>query len=151
MSTVGILAYGSLIEEPGKEIEPRIIRRINDIETPFPIEFARSSKSRGGAPTLIPIENGAQVIAVILVLEQSVSVSDAKDLIWRRETRNEDTNEKYSPPSNPGPNHVMVEEISSLGGIDNVLYTKIGSNIKLLTPEHLADLAICSARGKAGD
>lgn len=50
MSTVGILAYGSLIEEPGKEIEPRIIRRINDIETPFPIEFARSSKSRGGAP-----------------------------------------------------------------------------------------------------
>lgn len=78
-------------------------------------------------------------------------MSDAKDLIWRRETRNEDTNEKYSPPSNPGPNHVMVEEISSLGGIDNVLYTKIGSNIKLLTPEHLADLAICSARGKAGD
>jgi len=151
MSTVGILAYGSLIEDPGKEIKPLIIEWVNDIETPFPVEFARSSKSRGGAPTLIPIEGGNLVKAVILVLEQSVSVSDAKDFIWRRETRNEDTKKKYDPPLNPGPNHIIVEELSSLGGIDNILYTKIGSNIKLLTPDHLADLAICSARGHAGE
>jgi len=151
MSTVGILAYGSLIEDPGKEICPLIIERIKDIETPFPVEFARSSKSRGGAPTLIPFENGSQVMAVILVLKHSVSVSDAKDLMWRRETRRMGTGMKYSPPPNPGVNHVIVKEITDLGGIDHVLYTRIGSNIKHLKPDHLADLAICSARGKAGD
>ncbi|QEX18085.1 hypothetical protein FRZ44_33890 [Hypericibacter terrae] len=47
--TVGILAYGSLIDDPGEEIAGAIIRMTADILTPFSIEFARRSRSRGGA------------------------------------------------------------------------------------------------------
>ena len=42
MSTIGILAYGSLIEDPGTEIKPIIRERKEGITTPFSIEFARS-------------------------------------------------------------------------------------------------------------
>jgi len=57
MGSIGILAYGSLIEEPGKEIEPLIRERRKGIKTPFSIEFARSSSTRDGAPTLVPVED----------------------------------------------------------------------------------------------
>lgn len=43
---IGILAYGSLIEDPGKELKPLIIERIPNVKTPFSVEFARSSSSR---------------------------------------------------------------------------------------------------------
>ena len=55
---VGILAYGSLIDDPGSEIGEVIADVISDIETPFSVEFARSSSTRSGAPTLIPVEAG---------------------------------------------------------------------------------------------
>ncbi len=57
ISTVGILAYGSLIDDPGAEIEPVILRRI-DCRTPFKVEFARASESRKGGPTLVPYDIG---------------------------------------------------------------------------------------------
>jgi hypothetical protein len=60
MDKVGILAYGSLIGEPGPEIEPSIVRRIACV-TPFKVEFARASKTRTGGPSLVPYEAGAQV------------------------------------------------------------------------------------------
>ncbi len=150
MSNIGILAYGSLIEDPGPEIGPLIRERIENVETPFRVEFARSSSSRGSAPTLVPVDDGASVNAVILVLDSRVSVERAEDLLWRRETRNEGGNKHYNLPSNPGPNNVIVKRIRELGGVTPVLYTHIGANIKQRTPEHLADLAICSARGEAG-
>src|SRR5262249_52648561 len=50
---IGILAYGSLINDPGVEIEPLIVERIST-RTPFPVEYARLSKSRGGGPTVVP-------------------------------------------------------------------------------------------------
>ena len=37
MSNIGILAYGSLIDYPGKEIKELIDSRIENIETPFKI------------------------------------------------------------------------------------------------------------------
>jgi len=46
MPSVGILAYGSLIYEPGEEIGPLVVKRLS-IETPFCVEFARSSSTRG--------------------------------------------------------------------------------------------------------
>ena len=51
---IGILAYGSLIDDPGREIEPLIISGIKEVDTPFRIEFARASRTRDGAPKLIP-------------------------------------------------------------------------------------------------
>ena len=52
-SAVGILAYGSLIADPGVEIGPLIVRRIDTL-TPFPVEYARFSATRGGRPTAVP-------------------------------------------------------------------------------------------------
>ena len=58
---IGILAYGSLIDDPGDEIKPLVKQKIEGVETPFAIEFARSSKSRNGAPTLIPVSQAVCV------------------------------------------------------------------------------------------
>src|SRR5258706_3443441 len=78
---LGVLAYGSLIEDVGPEIEPRIQLSIRNVETPFRIEYARASRSRDGAPTLIPVkQGGAQVSAVIHVLDPDVRVEQAKEL-----------------------------------------------------------------------
>jgi hypothetical protein len=45
---VGILAFGSLIDDPGPEIEAALIDRKLNVRTPFNIEFARASIKRGG-------------------------------------------------------------------------------------------------------
>jgi hypothetical protein len=56
MPRIGILAFGSLIGNPGDEIAALEIaaERRHGVLTPFPVEFARSSTKRGGAPTLVP-------------------------------------------------------------------------------------------------
>ena len=151
MTTLGILAYGSLIEDPGIEISPLILDRRTGVETPFCIEFARSSSSRSNAPTVIPVENGgSRVQATILVLEASVSLQRAEDLLWRRETRNERSEKHYIRPSEPAPNRVIVESLRNFNGIDIVIYTSLGSNIRDLSPTRLAELAVQSARAEAG-
>lgn len=151
MSSIGILAYGSLIEDPGKEIGSLISERREKIRTPFSIEFSRSSSTRDGAPTVVPVESGGcPVHATILVLDTGVSLDKAEDLLWRRETRNECSDKHYLPPSQPSPNKMVVERISNFEGIDVVLYTKLGANIKDLSAAKLADLAIKSAQGEAG-
>ena len=151
MCHLGILAYGSLIEEPGKEIKPIIRERISGVETPFCIEFARSSAKRDGAPTVIPTESGgARVQATILVLEENISVERAQDLLWRRETGTESPDTHYKKPANPTPNRMVIEELAHFARVETVLYTKLGSNITDLAPENLAELAIKSAQGNAG-
>ena len=57
-ASLGILAFGSLIDNPGAEIEAALVGRKLKIRTPFGVEFARSSTKRGGAPTLVPMEQG---------------------------------------------------------------------------------------------
>lgn len=81
--TVGILAYGWLIDDPGDELKPIIARTISDVATPFPVEFARSSGTRGGAPTRVPHPDGARVRASVLIVE--ASADKAADMLWRRE------------------------------------------------------------------
>lgn len=145
---VGILAYGSLIDEPGEEIAATTTRTMKGgITTPFPVEFARSSSSRGGAPTLVPVEaGGSRVRAQIFVLADTVTVMEAKNMLWRRETRKAGT---YTELKNPGPNNVVINELLQFHGIGVVLYTKIGANIEPLTAERLAELGIASAKAVA--
>jgi hypothetical protein len=151
MSSIGILAYGSLIEDPGKEIEPLVRERRERIETPFSIEFARSSSTRDGAPTVVPVESGgSRVNATILVLEAGVSLEKAEDLLWRRETRNEHSDRHYRAPSEPSPDKMVVARLENVAGIEVVLYTKLGANITDPSAAKLADLAIKSAKAKAG-
>lgn len=59
--TVGIIAYGSLLPDPGSEIEVATAEVIQDLVTPFPVEYARSSKKCDGSPTLVPSQAGAPV------------------------------------------------------------------------------------------
>jgi hypothetical protein len=147
---VGILAYGSLLEEPGCEIEPLIAGKIAGTMTPFRIEFFRSSPTRGGAPTVVPVENaGAAVRGTVLVLER-VSLADARDLLWRRETRREGTTQRYRKPAGMDPNQMLAVELADFAGMDVVLYARFGATLFNPTPEELADLAIRSVGTEAG-
>ena len=153
MARIAIVASGSLIDEPGEELCLLIRDRVHGVQTPFSIEFARSSSTRCGAPTLIPVDDGGSPVkAVLLVLDAAVGLEEAKSLLWRRETRKEFSGERYAHPAKPGPNHVLVSTIQCFHGFDVALYTKIGANIenKHLNAEYLADLAIASARADAG-
>lgn len=72
MPKLGILAYGSLIEDPGKQLTPLIHDLIEGVDTPFRVEFARKSRVRGYGPTVIPVdEGGAFVRATILALSDT--------------------------------------------------------------------------------
>ncbi|OWK26592.1 hypothetical protein AJ87_05965 [Rhizobium yanglingense] len=137
-----------MINEPGAELEKVIARRMSaGISTPFPVEFARSSRSRKGGPTLVPVEEGQRVKAVILVLQDHVTMAQAKDMLWRRETRNSTGN--YVQPATPNANTVLVKEIEQFHGVGSVLYTSIAANIAEISAEKLAELAIGSAEAVA--
>src|SRR5947209_6105642 len=71
---VGIFGFGSLISDPGVELANATASRI-EAETPFAVEYGRTSKrTRGGAPTLVPVRTGgAHVKATIFVLKDSIS------------------------------------------------------------------------------
>ena len=152
-NSVGILAYGSLIADPGVEIDPLIVRRIDTL-TPFSVEFARISSTRGGAPTVVPHLSGRKVKAQVLVLVDSVSLAEAMDLLWRRETRNESSGKRYVESGKP--NAVLVRDQSPFCGLGHVLYTDFNTEGKIAYPDpsSLADAAITSvgraAPGKDG-
>ncbi|WP_281992822.1 hypothetical protein [Sulfitobacter geojensis] len=145
--SVGILAYGSLISTPGEEIEKACAYTICDVMTPFHIEFARSSRGRGGAPTLVPVtEGGAHVKGRVFVMKTSETV--AADILYRREIDKVGTDRKYTRPEKVDDKKVLVERLTNFAGLDVVLYTQIAPTIDPLTAERLADVAIESV-GKA--
>ena len=109
---IGILAYGSLIGDTGDELASQIVDREQGVQTPFRVEFARSSRSRDGAPTLLLVrDGGTQVKAVVLVLDADVSLEMGKDMLCRREINAAgDLGHRYSPSAR-GPNAVHVGEL----------------------------------------
>jgi hypothetical protein len=146
MEKIGILAFGSLIDHPGKEIEAMEIRseRRQEVETPFAVEFARSSRGRAGAPTLVPHSQGSKVKANVIVIHSS-TLEYAKDCLWRRELNNVGQGGHYTAHRNPGVNTLVIEQCS-LPGLPTVLAARFPPNIEPLTAEHLAELAIASAK-----
>jgi hypothetical protein len=147
LKTIGIIAYGSLIQDPGADLQSAIIGRKKKVLTPFSVEFARKSKSRNYSPTLIPVQRGGNpVYAQILILREGIDEGQAKDLLWRRETHQTDKGKKYPDKKNPTINDVVIETLRGFHGLDVVLYTKIAPNIEPLTPQELAQLAIDSAK-----
>jgi len=137
------MAFGSIADEPGTELAAAVTRRI-EVETPFAVEFARSSRTRDGAPTLVPVsEEGAHVPAVVLVLKDSVTAAQAHALLYRRETgrrRDLDTGSRVA----------WIAELPGFAGTSICLYTALRANIRPLTAEKLADLAVRSATAAAG-
>jgi hypothetical protein len=145
MAKLGILAFGSLIDHPGWEIEEAIIARKSGIRTPFAVEFARKSRKRAGAPTLVPIDHGgSQVPAVILVVD--LSEQEARDRLWRRETDRVGKGGHYLERRGPGPDTLIIDRYENVGDIAVVLAARFPANIVPLDAEALATLAIESAR-----
>lgn len=142
--TVGILAYGSLISDPRAEIEKSQTSIIQDVVTPFHIEFARSSTGRGGAPTLVPVTSGGtHVTGQVFVMD--VSEAEATDILYRREIgKVGDMKRTYVRPEQVTENSVLVERLTNFAGLDVVLYTQIAANITPLNAKRLSELAIAS-------
>jgi hypothetical protein len=144
----GILAFGSLIDDPGDEIAAVTVEILQDgIVTPFPVEFARSSRNRAGAPTLVPVSSGGACIAArIFVLQAGLSEQEGRDMLWRRETRRNDQEQNSLPRSNPGGGEISIRSLTGFHGVGLVLHTWAAANIAPLTPQRLAELALNSAR-----
>jgi len=140
---VGIVAFGSLATEPGAELAAVITQRIK-AETPFCVEFARSSRTRDGAPTVVPVrEGGARVPAEVLVLNDPVSVAEGRAMLYRRETGR-------TGGTDAGLAAGWVAELANWAGLSTCLYTALPANIQPLTAEKLAELAVASAAAPAG-
>lgn len=151
MQKIGILAYGSLIEEPGSEIEPLIVDRINT-KTPFNVEFLRQSDGRGNAPTLIPSPyGGIPVNAVILILSPEVTFEYARNILYRRERNRVGSLDIYIEPPAHYNNAIRLPSIEGFENIDEVLYTDLRKNIPdPVTPHKLAELALHSVKHPKG-
>jgi hypothetical protein len=150
---LGILAFGSIRKDPGKELEAATKSR-EPMMTPFRVEFARVSEKRGRAPTLVPVvSGGASVQAEVLVLNDSISEEDAASILWRRETGQIGSGRSYTRPSSPRPNQMLVDTLTDHEGFARVLYTNFPESGKLSDPEpsEPARLAIGSvSRAPAG-
>lgn len=143
--SVGILAYGSLIDNAGPEIEAALTGRRLNVRTPFRVEFARASRKRGGAPTLVPVQQGgASVLGHILLV--NVCEEEAKDRLWRREVDKIGLGGRYSDRIDPGPDTLIIDRYENFEGVGVVLAARFPATIRPLTAVHLAELAIKSAR-----
>lgn len=146
---VGILAYGSVITDPGKEIAAATVSRQN-VKTPFAVEFARSSSKRGGAPTLVPVESGGAPVSAALI-EVCVGLVEAKNILYRREIDEVKSGKAYVEPPIDNTERVRLVTLLAFAELDFVIYAKIAANIVPLDAEHLANLAISSvSKAKSG-
>lgn len=131
---VGVLAYGSLLSDPGAELLPLIEQRVGNIRTPFEVEFARSSRTRAGAPTLVPVPDGtgARMQAQVLVLKPDIDVETGKTLLYRREIhKSGDTDVVYDDAvQSTRRGAVRVGELRDFAGLPVVLYTDLKPNIR---------------------
>jgi hypothetical protein len=143
MKTIGILAFGSLIDNPGKEIEAVLVGRRRKVMTPFRVEFARKSIKRGYAPTLVPVHSGGSPVQAQILLVDT-SEQDAKDRLWRRETNKVGQGGHYKHHPDPGPNTLIIDRYDNFQDIAVVLAARFAATINPLSAEHLAYLAIKS-------
>jgi hypothetical protein len=145
--TIGILAYGSLLGDPGTELACAV-RGIENVQTPFRVEFARKSRTRDGGPTLVPVNTGgAAVMASVLVLKDAVDEDSAHDMLYRRETQQVGAAVSYLNARSD-----WIHSLSDFGGVDVCLYAAFKDNISTSerSADKLAKLAIKSASRAAG-
>lgn len=147
MHHVGVLAYGSLISDPGWELADVTAHRITGVPTPFRIEYSRDSLVRGGAPTLVPVQQGgSSVDGVILAMKDGVSLADARDRTYRRERNQVGSGLRYRHVDDPDPNEVHLPLLGSLADVEVVFGVALGDTIpeRDRVPETLARKAIAS-------
>lgn len=146
---IGILAYGSLITHPGQEIESVLDHVIPDVMTSFPVEYARRSRSRAGAPTLVPVPigGGTPVKAVVLVLKKYTRKKKAQNFLYRRELHQEgDLKVIYDDQAQRQKRDALViETMKNQFGLSVIYYTALKPNFTeildtKLTQEQKAEL-----------
>ena len=81
---------------------------------------------------------------MLLVLDENVSVEQAKDMLWKRETHQDSTGRRYPLRESPGSDEIFIRDLEAVMGIEHVLYTELEANIPPASrsAERLADLAI---------
>jgi len=147
---VAILAYGSLVADPGDELAPLIDER-HPHTTPFSVEFARLSPCRDHAPVLTVVAEGEAdpVAGTLLVLKAGTSVETATCCLWRRETHQVSSRKL---PLGADRHHIrLLTKLDGLDGIDAVLYWQAEANYPRPEAAGLARRSIESARGAAGE
>lgn len=121
----GILAFGSLIWEPGQLEKLRKIDE-REYETPWPVEFAHSSTYRGGAPTLVRVTHGKKVMGRLYLYS-----NDAQEVIQALADRE----------------RTKLDKIGSFTHLGIPIYfADLSLNITPLTPNQLAKLTIESVK-----
>ena len=149
--TIGILAYGSLIPNPGAEIGAVTVGRIAGVETPFRVEFSRSSRVRDGAPTLVPVDKGGgKVSGVVIVLRESVTETAAQDMLYRRERNRVGSGDVYADVDRTNIDSAFLGRLDHFVGLRVVFHAALRANIDEPRPEMLARLAIASAAAPSG-
>jgi hypothetical protein len=150
-SGVGILAYGSLLTWPGSELHELIEHRIDNVLTPFSVEFARASARRSGAPTLAPVaEGGSRVAGSLLLLDKDVELDHALHLLYRREINQVGSELTYDPHEPPSPDRVRIERLTGFEGCRHVLFARLPALLEP-DPADLARRAIASASASSGE
>lgn len=81
---LAILAYGSLLDEPGPELAAVVVGRV-PCRTPFGVEYGRASQRWGGGPVLVPHPDGGPVDGALLLLSGSLPLGAAVDMLADRE------------------------------------------------------------------
>lgn len=171
---IGILAYGSLLSNQGCEIKKyRHSNKPIDVEEiPFPVEFARKSGTRRGAPTLVPFQDSKKVKGRIF--EMDCSIEKAADVLFRREIHDVCGSKTYASTgrgikffdhqsiewekNDEHDTNVYIKYLAGIKPLDKVLFTWLNYNIHLdndvqKSARHLANLAINSykQRKKEGE
>lgn len=140
---LGILAFGSLIDDPGEELEKYIVGKVDNVETPFKIEYGRKSIGRCNAPTLIPVTTGGiKVKATLLILSNELDVDEAKNMLYRREINKVGTDREYVERKCPKPNQLVIGQYEDVENVKIALTANFGNNLGEITPDKLSDLAI---------
>lgn len=127
---MAILAYGSLIAQPGRRLEAMTAER-RPWRTPFPVEYARLSRRWGWGPVLVIDDRGAPVNGLLLVLRANVTLGAAVAALAAREGSRPEA--VVDVPGVPDLTAIAAALPSNLGAIG-------------LDPEALADRAIASIR-----
>ncbi len=143
MGRVGILAFGSVMFDPGKEIVDATESKVAGITTEFSVEFARSSKTRAFAPTLAVVKGGGSAVqGTLFILKENISLIEAKNLLYRREmNKTGDLSVEYFGSQD----WIEIKHTRAIMDCNNVIFASMTPNISNLSPKKLAELALASA------
>jgi len=152
---IGILAFGSLIDNPGDEIAKATIAHQNCV-TPFKVEFARISTKRSYTPTLLPVDDsaiGRSVNAKILILREDITIKQATDMLWRREVNKMGSENGYIEKPNPTSEQLQIRNSDKFPEFEHVIYAYFSLQEKYLnlTSIQLAKYAYDSILLEAGE